>query len=82
MLPSSLLHFTNKHKSDGNIGYSAHIDTIEDSLRALSLLLPGTDKGLFFSLVLIEFAGRFEDGDLCSQASKHIINFHVQYLIL
>lgn len=42
MLPSSLLHFTNKPKGDKSIGYLAHIDTIEDSLRALSLLLPGT----------------------------------------
>jgi peroxin-16 len=43
MLPSSLLHFTNKHKKEDDIeyGYSTYIDTIEDSLRALSILLPG-----------------------------------------
>jgi hypothetical protein len=39
MLPSSLLHFTNKHGT--STGYLSQIDTIEDSLRALSILLPG-----------------------------------------
>ncbi|KAI8877453.1 peroxisome membrane protein [Backusella circina FSU 941] len=52
MLPSSLLHFTNKHVTSD--GYLSKIDTIEDSLRALSILLPG----------------RFEDSDMCSQATE------------
>lgn len=46
MLPSSLLHFTNKHKKEGGFGYSVYIDTIEDTLRALSLLLPGKSYNL------------------------------------
>lgn len=42
MLPSSLLHFSSKHKNSDSISnYSTYIDTIEDALRALSLLLPG-----------------------------------------
>lgn len=41
MLPSTLLHFNHKHTKDAGIGYLEHIDTIEDTLRAFSLLLPG-----------------------------------------
>ncbi|CEI85741.1 hypothetical protein RMCBS344292_00196 [Rhizopus microsporus] len=47
MLPSSLLHFTNRQKNR----YPSYINTFEDTLRALSLLLPG----------------HFQDSDLCSQ---------------
>ncbi|KAI8090729.1 peroxisome membrane protein [Thamnidium elegans] len=69
MLPSSLLHFTNTQKKDGGFGYSVYIDTIEDTLRALSLLLPG----------------RFEDGDLCSQAILAGLNlislYHTKFLV-
>ncbi|KAI9270012.1 peroxisome membrane protein [Helicostylum pulchrum] len=69
MLPSSLLHFTNKQKKEGGFGYSVYIDTIEDTIRALSLLLPG----------------RFEDGDLCSQAILAGLNlislYHTKFLV-
>lgn len=44
MLPSTLLHFNHKHTKDAGIGYLEHIDTIEDTLRAFSLLLPGNFK--------------------------------------
>ncbi|CAO3607230.1 unnamed protein product [Mucor hiemalis] len=69
MLPSTLLHFNHKHTKDAGIGYLEHIDTIEDTLRAFSLLLPG----------------RFEDADLCSQAILAGLNlvslFHTKFLV-
>ncbi|GAN03153.1 peroxisomal membrane protein PEX16 [Mucor ambiguus] len=70
MLPSSLLHFSSKHKNnDSTSNYSTYIDTIEDALRALSLLLPG----------------RFEDSDLCSQAVLAGLNlvslYHTKFLV-
>ncbi|KAI8641528.1 peroxisome membrane protein [Parasitella parasitica] len=70
MLPSSLLHFSSKHKSDDSVSnYSAYVDTIEDTVRALSLLLPG----------------RFEDSDLCSQAVLTGLNlvslYHTKFLV-
>lgn len=42
MLPSSLLHFTSRQKSRLKNDYPSYINTFEDTLRALSLLLPGT----------------------------------------
>ncbi|KAL0145618.1 peroxisome membrane protein [Mucor lusitanicus] len=70
MLPSSLLHFSSKHRNNDSISnYSSYIDTIEDALRALSLLLPG----------------RFEDSDLCSQAVLAGLNlvslYHTKFLV-
>lgn len=73
MLPNSLLRFTNKHKSDGSNDYSSHIDTIEDSIRAIALFLPGMNKSSAYFYSLNVTLGRVEDGDLCSQAGKHTI---------
>ncbi|ORX56242.1 peroxisome membrane protein [Hesseltinella vesiculosa] len=68
MLPTSLLHFKSGHPQLRK-GYIASIDTIEDILRAFSILLPG----------------RFTDGDLCSQSILTALNlvslYNTHYLV-
>ncbi|KAI9472375.1 MAG: peroxisome membrane protein [Benjaminiella poitrasii] len=59
MLPSSLLHFTGK----GSLKIASYADIIEDSLRALTLLLPG----------------RFEDSEICSQSILTVLNLASLY---
>lgn len=84
MLPSSLLHFTDKKKNNPRNDYSSYINTIEDSLRALSILLPGKKTraiAIFLYNCLQNIKGRFEDSDLCSQASNYKIRIeNVAYI--
>jgi peroxin-16 len=80
MLPSSLLHFTDKKKYNLRNDYSSYINTIEDSLRALSILLPGKKTrtiAIFYTICLRNIKGRFEDSDLCSQASNYKIGIEM-----
>ncbi|KAI8090089.1 peroxisome membrane protein [Gilbertella persicaria] len=70
MLPTSLLYWKSKSSKDEYYSeYLTCIDTIEDVIRALSILLPG----------------RFEDSNLCSQAILSVINlvslYHTNVLI-
>ncbi|KAI8989324.1 peroxisome membrane protein [Pilobolus umbonatus] len=69
ILFSSLLKYTNKGDKGYTKAYSTYINTIEDIVRALTILLPG----------------RFEDSDICLQGVLTLLNllslYHTKHLI-